>query len=339
MQDTSGITNYDTIVAAGEYSSEAKLVINNVEYNESLIMSLKTTRGVFEDDVLSIGNAYTGRIDATIRLQPNVTIPRAAEVKVYIRIFNATLTSGWLPKGVFYIYQRAVNSDGTAMSFIGFDGMYKGNQVYPSSALEWSGSSPTPRQVLNEIATILGVTLDLRTQNAIPLSSSYIINFPAQYTIREVLQSIAVIYMGNFCMSDTGELLFVGIANIIQPTPTPDRVVYTIEFDANASGVTGIVDRVSDSGNDSTASKTFNLSQVYDSDPQLSGYTFEKWNTQRDGSGTSYVNYVNQTIPYQVVVAPNTTVTLYAIWSEVSTSLLVDENGDALVFGSDRIIV
>ena len=70
MQDTSGITNYDTIVAAGEYSSEAKLVINNVEYNESLIMSLKTTRGVFEDDVLSIGNAYTGRIDATIRLQP-----------------------------------------------------------------------------------------------------------------------------------------------------------------------------------------------------------------------------------------------------------------------------
>lgn len=339
MQDTSGITNYDTIVAAGEYSSEAKLVINNVEYNESLIMSLKTTRGVFEDDVLSIGNAYTGRIDATIRLQPNVTIPRAAEVKVYIRIFNATLTSGWLPKGVFYIYQRSVNSDGTAMSFIGFDGMYKGNQVYPSSTLEWSGSSPTPRQVLNEIATILGVTLDLRTQNAIPLSSSYIINFPAQYTIREVLQNIAVIYMGNFCMSDTGELLFVRIADIVQPTPTPDRVVYTLVFDANTTGASGIVERVSDSGTDVTASMTFDLSTIYQTDPQKDGYVFAEWNTQRDGSGTTYVNHVNQYIPYEVVVAPNSTVTLYAIWSEVTTSLLVDANGNRLVFGSDRIIV
>jgi hypothetical protein len=329
MQTTSGITNYDTIVSAGEYSSEAKLVINNVEYSEQLIMSLKTTRGVFEDDVLSIGNAYTGRIDATIRLQTGVTIPRAAEVKVYIRIFNATMTSGWLQKGVFYIYQRAVNSDGTVMSFIGFDGMYKGNQVYPSSALEWSSRSPTPRQVLNEIATILGVTLDLRTQNAIPLSSSYVINFPAQYTIREVLQTIAVIYMGNFCMSDTGELLFVGIANIIEPQPEPERVTYTIKFYPNASGVTGMIPQISESGTDPTADLEIDL----DVHPQREGYTFAEWNTKSDGTGYSYPE------DGFVILSPNETLELWAIWEEVQVSLLIDESGNALVFGSDRILV
>ena len=34
MQDTSGIANYDSIVSAGNYSVETKLVINNVEGNQ-----------------------------------------------------------------------------------------------------------------------------------------------------------------------------------------------------------------------------------------------------------------------------------------------------------------
>lgn len=336
MQTTSGITNYDSIIAAGEYRSESKLVINNVDYTEESIMSLKTIRGVFEDNQFSIGNAFVGRIDATIRLKSNVTIPKAAEVKVYIRIFNATTTSGWLSKGVFYIYQREVNSDNTVMSFTGFDGMFKANAAYPSSTLEWSASSPSPRQVLNEIATTLGITLDNRTKNSIPLASAYVLNFPSQYNMREVLQSIAVIYMGNFCMSDTGELLFVGIADIAEPEPEPTVVTYTIYFMPNGTGVTGMIseDRVTGDNPNAGIMYTPDPSMI----PQRDGYTFVQWNTEPDGSGIP----CDPTASYplnSIGINPNSSTTVYAIWQEVSTSYLVNEDGDAIVFGTDRILV
>lgn len=331
MQTTSGITNYDAIIASGKYQSESKLVINNVDYGENLIMSLKTIRGVFDDNLFSIGNAYVGRIDATIRLQTGVTIPKAAEVKAYIRIFNSTLTSGWLQKGVFYIYQREINSDSTVMSFVGFDAMYKGNALYPSSTLEWTISSPKPRAVLNEIASAMGVSLDARTQAAIPAGTGYTMLFPAQYNMREVLQSIAVMYTGNFCMSDTGELLFVGIADIEEPPePVVQNVTYTVEFDPNATGVTGYVEKVVETGTNPLASKSVYLGGYA---PSRTGYTFVEWNTQanRSGAGYSESDFVD--------VSAYGTVKLYAIWEPVSTSYLVNENGNAIVFGSDRIIV
>ena len=49
-------------------------------------------------------------------------------------------------------------------------------------------------------------------------AATHIIGFPAQYTMREVLESIATMYGGNFIMSDTGKLSLVGFVDMLEET-------------------------------------------------------------------------------------------------------------------------
>lgn len=212
MQDTSGITNFDTIVGAGDYSVETKLVINNVDYGESEIFSLKTSRQLFTSDNPTVGNAMVGRLDAVIK-KPSATIPKAAEIKPYIRVFNDTLTSGWLQKGVFYFYQRIIDDDSGTMTIVAFDGMFRGNQVYPSSALTWDDSNPSAYDVFNEILDFIGLEAENDTLTQLR-GARYVVQFPAQYSMRDVLGSIAAMYGGNFIVTNEGLVRLVGFADL-----------------------------------------------------------------------------------------------------------------------------
>ena len=217
MQNTSIIQNYNAIMASGNYMVETKVTINNVDYFEDTIYSIKTFRAVFDEQMLTIGNAYSGRIELSMIL-PAEEIPKAAEIKLFIRLKNDMLVSDWLPKGVFYIYQREVDPETGTLDIIGYDALFRANRSYPSSSLAWGNNSPRARAVLDEIAGHIGVQLDNRTKSAIPASSQYIVAFPAQYSMRDVLGSIAAMYCGNFCMSDDGKLLLVGAVDL--PTET-----------------------------------------------------------------------------------------------------------------------
>lgn len=212
MQDTSGITNFDTIVGAGDYSVETKLVINDVDYTESEIFSVRTNRQLFTSQNPTVGNAVVGRLDAVIKL-PNVEIPKAASIKPYIRVFNSTLTSDWLQKGVFYFYQRWIDDDSGTMTIVAFDAMFRGNQVYPSSALTWDDSHPYAWQVFSEILGFMDLTPDPDTLLKIK-SANYVMQFPAQYTMRDVLGSIAAMYGGNFVITNEGLVRLVGFADL-----------------------------------------------------------------------------------------------------------------------------
>ena len=212
MQDTSGITNYDTIIGAGDYSVETKLVINNVDYGEDDIYSVKTTRQMFTSQNPTVGNAVVGRLDAVITI-PTATIPLAAEIKPYVRVFNDSLTSGWLQKGVFYFYQRMIDEDSGTMTIIAFDAMFRGNQSYPSSTLSWDNSHPYAWQVVDEILSFMHVTAEADTL-ALLRASNYIVQFPAQYSLRDVLGSIAAMYGGNFIITNEGMMRFVAFANL-----------------------------------------------------------------------------------------------------------------------------
>ena len=172
MQDTTGILNYDIIVGAGDYSVETKLVIDNTDYMEGQIYSVKTTRQMFTSQ------------------NPTVGIPLAAEIKPYIRVFNATLTSDWLQKGVFYFYQRWIDEDSSTMTIVAFDAMFRGNQSYPSSSLTWDDTHPYAWQVVDEILEFMDVTAEEDTLTLLR-ASDYIVQFPAQYSLRDVLGSIA----------------------------------------------------------------------------------------------------------------------------------------------------
>lgn len=212
MQDTSNIENFDAIVGAGDYEVETKLVINDVDYDESQIYSVKTSRQLFTSSNPTVGNAVVGRLDAIIKI-PSVDIPKASSIKPYIRVFNSELTSGWLQKGVFYFYQRTVDQDSDTMSIIAFDAMFRGNQVYPSSDLRWDDTHPATWQVVQEITREMGISIEYDAM-AKMISKPYVVQFPAQYSMRDVLGSIAAMYGGNFIITNEGLLRLVGFADL-----------------------------------------------------------------------------------------------------------------------------
>ena len=90
-----------------------------------------------------------------------------------------------------------------------------------------------------------------------------------------------------------------------------------------------MIPQISESGTDPTA----DLEITLDMHPQRDGYTFVEWNTEDDGTGYSFLE------DGVILVSPNEVIELWAIWEQIATSYLVNEDGDAIVFGSDRILV
>ena len=84
-------------------------------------------------------------------------------------------------------------------------------------------------------------------------------------------------------------------------------------------------------GNGATGGSTANSSHTYNSAKALTtngftrtGYTFAGWNTQANGSGTNYSDNQNVT---NLSSTQGATVTLYALWTQVSHTLTVNPNG------------
>ena len=211
MQTTSNL--YKQIREAGNYVYEPRAVINNVTYGQDKIYSMVTKRRLFKEDKPAIGNAIAGEIDISL-IAPEVEIPRMAKIVPYFRLKHPTLgTSEWIQKGVYHILTRRVDEETGKLIIHGCDAMRKTEAKYPSSTLTWSANSPMAQSVVSDIARYLGIQVDPDT-NATLAETPYPVGFPVQYTIREVLESIAAMYGGNFCISDEGKLLLIGFADI-----------------------------------------------------------------------------------------------------------------------------
>lgn len=223
-------SNYEAIYNTGDFTVEYQVQIDGVYYDQNMIWSLNTSRRLFSENTPMIGGAVVGQIDLTIT-NPEVTIAKRAKIKPYIRLRsrkNTNLVSGWVQKGEFFIDTRpADDEDGLrTIDIQGYDAMRKANQKYPSSTLSWSDTSPTALQVVREIASFIGVPVDPATVAKLE-ANPYIIAFPAQYTMAEVLGSIAAMYGGNFCISDTGTLLLVGLMDL------PEETYYLVDEDGD----------------------------------------------------------------------------------------------------------
>ena len=214
------VSYFDTIYQEGNYETHYKVNIDGVDYGEDKIWSMKTSRRLFTENTPMIGNALVGMVDLTID-NPGVTFSRMAKIKPYIRLYSKTrrMYSGWAQKGEFFIDTRPKDeADGIeTLEITGYDAMRKANQKYPSSTLTWSSTSPTDLQVVNEIARTIGATVDAVTRTKLQ-ANPHVVGFPAQYTMAEVLGSIAATHGGNFCISDRGTLLLVGLMDLPEET-------------------------------------------------------------------------------------------------------------------------
>ena len=182
-------------------------------FRESSIISMSTQKTIFSDSNPTVGNCIAGQITVEM-MKPKGDIPRRARLAPYVRLTNGNEHSEWLQKGVFFIDHREYSGDeNERMTISGYDHIIFTEADFPSSTDEW------PRMdidVVRDIANAIGTSVDTRTVQI--MNNGYRINYPAEYSMREVLENIAAMYAGSFVMSDNGELLLVTMFGIPKET-------------------------------------------------------------------------------------------------------------------------
>ena len=184
---------------------EYKVDISGVEYTpeDNSLLRCKITRQLFED--FSAGNACSAMIE--LEVEPKEPIPRMAVITPCIKEDGGE----WVPQGAFYADTRENDSFSTVIT--GYDAMLKGEVIYlPNGSVgQWP---KTMLSIAQEIAMdVLKVGWDSR--NAIP--SSYMMQYPNEYTCRELLCHIAAACGGNWIITAENKLLLVPLFRSMPP--------------------------------------------------------------------------------------------------------------------------
>lgn len=180
----------------------------------SQIFSLKTSSQMFGNDP-EIGRAIAQEIELQM-LQPSGDLPPMAQIVPYVRACTDTQQSEWLQQGVFYIDTRETTASYDGLQILtlhGFDAMLMTEQEYASTSIDWPA---TDINVVREIASKIGVTIDSRTEAL--MTGGYTYPLPTGYTLREMLGYIAAAYLGCFIISETGQLRLVSLLELPSDT-------------------------------------------------------------------------------------------------------------------------
>lgn len=211
MQVTS--TLYKALLRNPEHLKEVKVAVAGEEYGQDRILSLSTSGGLYASDNPTVGSARAREIDLEL-LDPG-SIPRMAEIRVSVRLVlrdpmtgEITSASEWLPKGVFYIDTRSDDTENGSLTIHGYDAMLKTGQAYltDGDTREWPRTMDT---VAADIAQRIGAPIDART-----VVKPYLMGYPNDYTMGEVLGYIAAAHAANWIITDAGKLRMVGLAEI-----------------------------------------------------------------------------------------------------------------------------
>lgn len=209
MQNTSQL--YQDILSDRNHWFEYKLEVEGAgTFGEDVVRSIQTKSEMFQDDP-EIGKAVSAEIDVEM-LTPSAELPQMAEMRPFVRVCAEGRQSEWIPQGVFYIDTRSRSKNQSAFSVLtihGFDAMMKAEQPFQSNTI--TGDS-TDTDMVDEIASILGVEVDPRTYDI--MTSGYTVPLPTGYSCREVLGFIGSMYVGSFVMTEEGKLRLVSILEL-----------------------------------------------------------------------------------------------------------------------------
>lgn len=204
MQTTSEL--YQQLLSSRDHVKQIRVAIEGVCYGENIVVSLSTSAELYKDNTPGVGNCISREIDLEL-LSPG-KIPRMAEIRPEVRLVLGMQTSEWLPKGVFYIDTRQLDAQSGLLSIHGYDAMLKAEQTYlqDGDAGEWPRPMP---DVVADIARRMGVSIDARTV----INPAYMVGYPNDLTMREILGYIAAVHAGNWIITDAGELYLVPLYN------------------------------------------------------------------------------------------------------------------------------
>ena len=223
MRETSEL--YRTLVSNINHSFESKLIISSQsdsesseskhEIDKSNLYSINTKLNVFSSNKFSIGNCVSGQIKIVMKYPP-FQIQSASKLVPYVRVTNGIESSEWIKKGEFFIDTRKadpVEFINRKLTLTGYDAMLRAEQDYSSSTLSWPALDV---DVVLEIAKAMNVNLETNTLNK--LNKRYRINVPFEYTCRETLSYIAIMYGGWWIINDLGELRLITVSDIPKDT-------------------------------------------------------------------------------------------------------------------------
>ena len=232
-------TNWNTLFsnASGVHITEYKLVINNITYySENMQSRPIITRPLLDEP--TIGRVCSATMTVAIRPIANTTIPKAARVLAYCRLTSqdGATTTDWTLIGKFNISSRS----GTKILTLNCrDDMILAGQTY----LDKSSLTGWPVQqslVVNDIASIMGVSLDDRT--VIQTGTAYRAQSPGtEALISEVLSYIGVCNGGNWIITEEGKLRLVPFAS---PSATAQQMLGTAHNGYIEEGIDAVVSRV-----------------------------------------------------------------------------------------------
>lgn len=215
------------------YETEYRLIIAGIIYDGDTIDSenLSIQRLLFKDK-LSLGNVTVATLICSIL--PQGTIPKMAQITVESRTVLKAQQTSWVAEGTFFIDTREELYDGW-LSIVAYDDALKMEQPFLDQELE-KGEWPMPMiDAVAEVATRIGVQLD--TRNSIP--SSYMMEYPNELTMREVMSNIAAACGGNFHITPNRTLYLCPV----KLSSTPGLTVDTEE--PTAFSITGDIITIS----------------------------------------------------------------------------------------------
>lgn len=208
MQNTSDA--YKAILSKQHYDVRPRLTIAGDVY-AGPIWDLSVNGGLFASQTPSVGCCVSREIDLTIF--PEYEIPRMAEIKVEVQLTITDILSGevleaseWLPKGTFFIDTRRKDTSSGALVIHGYDAMLKAEEQYiptDSESASWPRKMPA---VVADICYRIGVELDERS-----VINDWDVQYPGDFTMREILGYIAACHVGNWTITDAGKLRLVSL--------------------------------------------------------------------------------------------------------------------------------
>lgn len=197
-------------------------------FGSNMLKEVKTYQHVFTDDKPAVGCCVSGEIDVTM-IKPTAYIARMSSIKPFVRVCNDTQQSEWIPKGVYFIDTREEDVSTGDITFHGYDAMLKAEVDFQTNSGNIGKWPKTDIATVRYIAGLMEVEVDPRTVNII--QRGYKIQYPAGYSMREVLSYIAAAYAGCFVMTDEGKLRLVRLNEIgVETHYLVDNSGYALTF-------------------------------------------------------------------------------------------------------------
>ena len=226
MQTTS--ERYRELLAL-PHETENRLLIDGVAYTTPQLVknSLQTVEALFSGTTPTVGGAVAGEISVHLLGVASSSVARMAELRPQVRLVgDSGDPSEWVAQGVYNVDKRSYNKQPGVLTLHGYDKMLATEQWY-------TGSVPTGGvediTIVNRICTQVGIELDSETAAFFTASGrSYVIAAPTDYTCRELLQTIAGCYGGNWMMTAVGKLRLVLLDSI------PAETNYLVDGVGNA---------------------------------------------------------------------------------------------------------